>query len=276
MLRLPFLPRDLGPRDLRVAGALAAAGCAVANQGAASVSLVPEPSSALVPRVRWGIPDAVVAWLVGLVVSVLAVLPFSNADGQLPRRDEAIALGLAAVAQNLGTIGWIFGVAYRKGLGSPRLDFGLVGRFTDVLWVPAGVVLAFVATVAVLPIVDLANVDESTQRLVEVFERSGTTVEHVIFVVGVLMLAPIGEELLFRGVLLRGLQRRMSTAAAVITSAVIFALVHLGDPGTGYYMPAYVLLGLVLGWLAVSSRRLGPSIAVHAGFNLVAVLTILT
>jgi membrane protease YdiL (CAAX protease family) len=91
---------------------------------------------------------------------------------------------------------------------------------------------------------------------------------------GVVLLAPIAEELLFRGALLRSLQRRTTTGMAVFVSALIFAVIHLVDPDTNYYVPAFLLLGLVGGWRAVVTGDLTKSIFLHAGFNLVASLFI--
>ena len=66
----------------------------------------------------------------------------------------------------------------------------------------------------------------------------------------IVLLAPLTEELLFRGTLLRSLLRKVSPAVAVFISAVVFGLVHaLGDPsvGTVIAMPAIILLGIVSG-----------------------------
>jgi hypothetical protein len=241
------------------------------------VSLVPEPSSALVPRVRWGIPDAVVAWLVGVVVSVIAAVPFVNSAGEIPEREKVVATLVLLVVQDLGVVGWLLAVSHRKGIGTLRADFGLWWRPVDLAWVPAGVVVFGAASLLVLPISDLAGLDESSQDVVRTFERSSAVWEQVVFVLAVAVLTPVVEELLFRGILLRSLLRRTSPFWAVSGSALVFALVHfIGDPGTGYYTPAFLLLGLVSGWAAVDSRRLGPSIGLHAGFNLLSAILIIS
>jgi hypothetical protein len=53
-------------------------------------------------------------------------------------------------------------------------------------------------------------------------------------------------------------------------------VIHLVDPDTYYYLPAFLLLGLVSGWRAVVSGSLTQSSALHAGFNLVASILIVT
>lgn len=89
----------------------------------------------------------------------------------------------------------------------------------------------------------------------------------------VVCVAPVVEELVFRGVLLSGLASRMHVGWAILVSAVIFGCVHLPDFGFAWYpVPALILLGLVLAWLRVRTRSLWPSITLHATNNLVAAI----
>ena len=53
-------------------------------------------------------------------------------------------------------------------------------------------------------------------------------------------------------------------------SAVAFGLAHYEL----VQLPALIVLGLVLGWLAVRTGRLGPSIWAHAAFNGLAILAV--
>ena len=88
------------------------------------------------------------------------------------------------------------------------------------------------------------------------------------------MLAPIAEELLFRGALLRSLLRKLSPDHAVFVSALVFGLVHvLGDPsvGTLIALPAIMLLGVVSGYQAVKTGDLSRPIMLHMGFNTLSV-----
>ena len=84
----------------------------------------------------------------------------------------------------------------------------------------------------------------------------------------VVLVAPPVEELLFRGALLRSLQRRWSAAVAIFASAFLFAGIHLVDPGARYVLPALLLIGLVSGYQAVKHGDLARSVLLHSGFNL--------
>ena len=78
-----------------------------------------------------------------------------------------------------------------------------------------------------------------------------------------IVLAPVFEEVLFRGVLLPVAARHMGGAAAVLVSAAVFAAAHLS---LGELVPLFVL-ALGLGWLRWSSGRLLPCVLMHALWN---------
>lgn len=83
--------------------------------------------------------------------------------------------------------------------------------------------------------------------------------------------APFVEELVFRGVLLSGLMRRMSAGWAILVSALVFGCAHLPDFKFAWFaIPALVIMGLALAWLRLRSRSLWPSMVLHATNNLVA------
>lgn len=239
-------------------------------------------SPAPVGMLRWGLPDAAIAWIAGFVCALLAVVPVlvvaaSRArvpDSGIPEDLEVPALILALVAQNLGIIATLALVARTKGLGSLRADFGLTVRPRDLAWIAAGLGLSLVAGWMLLPITELADLNRSSQEVVRQFENAGG-IEVPLFALGVVLLAPLAEELLFRGALLRGLARRTTPGRAVFASALIFALVHVaGDPDSYYYVPAFLLLGLVSGWRATKTGNLSQSVMLHVGFNLLASILI--
>ncbi|MEB3256517.1 MAG: CPBP family intramembrane glutamic endopeptidase [Synechococcaceae cyanobacterium] len=78
-----------------------------------------------------------------------------------------------------------------------------------------------------------------------------------------IVLAPLFEEVLFRGVLLPVAGRHLGGPAAVLMSAAVFAAAHLS---LGELVPLFVL-ALGLGWLRWSSGRLLPCVLMHAMWN---------
>ena len=236
------------------------------------------------PRVRWGLPDVGVAWVVGLVAALVVSSIVAAAAGVDTSRvsDDVGVLLASVVGQAIGVIGTLELVARRKGRGSLRADFGLVARLpggrwtTAALWLLAGVALQL----AILPflqiVVDVHGKAE-TQDVVEQFKQArGPAL--VLFAVIVVTVAPVAEELLFRGALLRALQRRMTPAWAVFVSALAFAAVHpLLSPSIGSVIaiPGLFALGLLSAALAIRTGNLSASILLHAGFNLLTAVSVL-
>lgn len=94
----------------------------------------------------------------------------------------------------------------------------------------------------------------------------------MLLVMLVASLGPVVEELLFRGLLLSALLRRLHVAWAVVASALLFALIHLpGLQWHGYALPALTLLALALAWLRLRSGSIWPAVLAHAINNLLAV-----
>jgi len=75
--------------------------------------------------------------------------------------------------------------------------------------------------------------------------------------------APLLEEMLFRGVMLRSFLAQYSRKQAILWSSLIFGLAHLN----AYQFVTAFVLGLVLGWLYERTHSLWPSIILHAAFN---------
>lgn len=82
-----------------------------------------------------------------------------------------------------------------------------------------------------------------------------------------IILAPIAEELFFRGVVLKE-TARVSQRFAIVFSAVMFGLMH-GNP---YQLVMATLLGLVLGYVTVKSDSLIPAIICHMAANFMATI----
>jgi membrane protease YdiL (CAAX protease family) len=93
-------------------------------------------------------------------------------------------------------------------------------------------------------------------------------------VISLVVLAPLGEELLFRGLLLRALVRRLRFWPAAIITSLLFASAH---PDSYILWPraiALVLTGLVLAWL-YRWRGYWASVTAHATVNTVASIALI-
>lgn len=83
---------------------------------------------------------------------------------------------------------------------------------------------------------------------------------------GALLIGPILEEIIFRGIILKGLLIRYSAKNAIIISAILFGLIH-GKPLL--ILPA-IITGLFFGWIYYKTKSIGTTILLHSITNLFA------
>lgn len=86
----------------------------------------------------------------------------------------------------------------------------------------------------------------------------------------VVIIAPVVEELIFRGVIMHGLMRNYSKTTAIFFSGLLFALFHLNP----WQFPATFVLGILLGWIMIRTKNIGLAIFGHAINNLLVLLSI--
>ena len=213
------------------------------------------------PRVRWGLWDFAIAWGCGLIGSIVGATIVFGAR-------KPLQLIVLLVAQNAAVIAYLVWVGRAKGVGTLFANFGFTVRLGDAAWFLVGVGLQLVSLIPTQLLVE-AHGESAKQDVVRVADHAHG-IEIPLIILGIAVLAPVTEELLFRGLLLRSLLRRVDPGMAVFASALIFGLIHvLGDPsvGTLYALPAIILLGLVSGIQAVRTGELSRSILLHMGFN---------
>lgn len=87
--------------------------------------------------------------------------------------------------------------------------------------------------------------------------------ESIWMILCVCILAPIGEELIFRGLTLRIMRKAIPLWAAVIVQALLFGIYHL-NLVQGVYA---FLLGLLFGWIAYRYGSVVPGILLHMVVN---------
>lgn len=80
------------------------------------------------------------------------------------------------------------------------------------------------------------------------------------------VLAPVMEEVLFRGILLESVRSKHSAGRAIVVSALMFGVIH--------FIPQQVVnafaIGLILGYIYVRTESLWPVIVIHALNNAMA------
>jgi CAAX protease family protein len=222
---------------------------------------------------RWGLGDVVWVWFSGLIVGAIAVSISAAVRGRPSGvTTDGIDLAIGLFAQNGAILLALFVVSRLKGQRSLRRDFGLALVARDWSWLAVGVLLQ-VVSLGLVGLLDRVAGHLDQQQAVETLEKSHGP-ELVFVVAGVALFAPLVEELLFRGLLLRALLRRTTPVAAVVISSVVFAGVHLLDPSTLPLMAPLLLLAVVSAIRAVRTGELSQSILLHVGFNLLSAVVL--
>jgi membrane protease YdiL (CAAX protease family) len=89
----------------------------------------------------------------------------------------------------------------------------------------------------------------------------------VVLVVALVMVAPIAEEIFFRGIVYTAWQREYGERRALYGSAVLFSAIHAS---VFAFLP-FIGLGIVLALVYRATRSLPAAIALHATFNAITV-----
>lgn len=85
----------------------------------------------------------------------------------------------------------------------------------------------------------------------------------------VVVIAPIIEELIFRGIIMHGFMRNYPQLIAIFFSGLLFALFHLNP----WQFPATFILGCLLGWIMLITRNIFACILGHAINNALVMLS---
>lgn len=100
----------------------------------------------------------------------------------------------------------------------------------------------------------------------------------ILALISIVIIAPIVEEFLFRGVLQTYLKRRMSPKTAIIVASLCFGLFHF-SPGQGFgnisLIVSLFVFGTFLGYVYEKQGSLYASIGLHLAFNFVSSVRIL-
>ena len=240
--------------------------------------LTPEP---LPPSGKTDVMGLGVALLLGFALSVVVggaafhALGGRSLGANAPADQRLAMQRLAIMAQPVTLFATIIGmlgmlmVTLPAGIRAIHLRFdrpaadlrqGISAYLLALPWV-------LLVSVIVTVIVKWFGIKTSTEH--EVFtlwraEGPGLTSLKMVMAVGAVILAPLAEEIFFRGLVQTLILRvfRMP-AVAIVVASLLFASMHSPWP----LQPPIFVLSLALGWTYFRSRSLLPAIFVHIGFN---------
>ncbi|MEJ2054298.1 MAG: type II CAAX endopeptidase family protein, partial [Calditrichaceae bacterium] len=98
--------------------------------------------------------------------------------------------------------------------------------------------------------------------------KASNTLEFVLTFTGIVLVASIAEEGMFRGFLQYSLEKHGDVTRAVLLSSIAWTLIHMNV----YWSIQLFLMGVVIGYLAWRTKSLIPGIIIHAMNNFIGVV----
>ena len=156
----------------------------------------------------------------------------------------------------IGSTYFIFAYTRRKKYGKPKFNFNPTSLKIILLAVLVNIAIIFSITI---PVVSFIPTPDFNEKIL-----ANTSVDpNFVFFLSIVILAPLIEELLFRGYILEGLLAKYSYKKAILISSLLFAIAHLNI----WQFPGTFIGGILLGWLYYKTRSLALVMILHASNN---------
>lgn len=120
------------------------------------------------------------------------------------------------------------------------------------------------------PVLEFTDFDPG-EAARELTDRVDGRLDVILLIIIVGVMAPLVEELFYRGMLLGALRRVLGDGWGNLAQAVIFGAAHFQL----LQFPALVIVGWVFGYLTIRYGRLGPAWMAHAAFNGITLVNLL-
>jgi len=228
------------------------------------------PAARLPFIVPWTLVDVAEAVAILLFTMVLGGLIAPSAVGMGGEQASSLTRAVLLAVQYVVVVGVTIGVIIwrvRQRSLRPARPLGLRGRgwarLVGIGIAGYAVFLTGLMLVAVVIGSLFGGVVSLAQTTEEIIGSARTPAEIGLYLVLVCVLAPIAEEIIFRGYLYGGLRRFFPLRHAIILASALFAAVHLNTD-------AFIVVGLIgalLCYLYERTRSLVPGIVAHAIHN---------
>ena len=188
---------------------------------------------------------------------------------------ESLAFGIVAGAgTQVGLLAAFFAFRHITQILKPDDRSSSLGFALKVGFV--GLVITYLALIPLNyfweTIINSLELPDELQLPVSLLQQGGTTVEMILMGILIIIIAPICEEITYRGVFFRYLIGRLPSWLAVTLSAAIFSLMHYNLYSS---FPLFVL-GCGLAIVYQKSGNIMSSIFMHSVFNAVSFIVITT
>jgi len=215
----------------------------------------------------FGIGDVLA--IAALLVSLVFLTGRNSTPTEPPTTVNALTVVSGAMFL-LGMAGIVSFILHRRGHDLVEV-FGLDRMRTktlvlhSLLWTAAGTALVYlVAHYLWLPILENLGIENAEeQEMVRMLRDSGDAALRIAIALSAVVIAPVAEEVLFRGYLYPSVKAYSGGILAAVVSAGVFTAVHFNLVGL---LPLF-LFGLLLAAAYEATGSLWLPISIHALFN---------
>lgn len=174
-------------------------------------------------------------------------------------------IALIVLIQNTALVGFVWWRGHADVVIGWRID-----RIA-VVYTLVGVPLLFAVNIiigAFFALLDLRQNQVASYPL-----QPGDMTGQLLFALAAAVIAPLGEEIVFRGYWLQRLQGWWGSAVAIIVSSLLFAVAHSwsATEGAGVLVTQTLVMGIILAWLRLASGSIWPAVFAHAANNALAI-----
>lgn len=210
----------------------------------------------------------VTAVVVGITMLLLAAMMNMPLETAMRLAENGVVAGGASVVASLLITGAVWLVVSRAGQRPFRAPMALGPSHTWPLWTfPLVAIITALTFDGVTALLDRPILPEI---LLPYYEGPGAV---AVMALASVVIAPVAEELLFRGVLFGAVERFVPAWLTVLLTALSFGVLHVMTYGNDWYtILQIIVVGLILGGLRAWTRSLWPSIIFHITNNLYATI----
>ena len=236
-----------------------------------------KPFPGILPSIGW----IVLYFLLQGLITAMLILLSAGPETLAKHSGDSTAIDASAVIQDPMVIMWglvisgllqtfLMWLYIRRGDRAQKLGLTHFGRLSFLRTLAVGAVLVVAALgfnlLYASYIIPGIGMQDEMRALLASIPR--TPVNIAIGFLGIALIAPLVEELLFRGMLQNAFANKMPVWAAITLSAFLFSLVHMQP----YAIPALMSLGMAFGYLYHRTGSLRTNILLHIANNSAALL----
>jgi len=221
------------------------------------------------PKIPWGWRDL----FFGILLTALGILALNIAAialtlfYQVDLLNNGTALAIFVVIQDVMIVlAALSFSALRYRVGIDRLGLRAFDPAQGCLLSGALLALSFASRICYATVMLALGVQLQPQQILNELDATGAAFFLTFFSAAIL--APVAEEIFFRGFLYGGLRPKFGALGAMLVSSIFFTALHFSIDA---FIPILVL-GLCLAWLYERTGSLYPGILLHFANNALAVL----